>query len=393
MNHRILNNRLGLLFILLAVFTVNYVQTQMESSLKNPAQYETGYQIAQAFMELEGDLDFSQFEGLGEGAAAAHSISYYILFPVLLLMVIAGLLFRREITPIRVMTLGLAISYLIALCFFIFFPVPERWAFPPANATLLSDILSTGWVEFYRSFRALDNSFPSLSAAFILVMIFVCYRYRFKFKNPICLLGVMVILSSFTLGIHWVPDLVMGGFLGIFSTSLAVLWDHRIVDKIKKVQPELATKGSTVIGIKLPEKKTTFISYRRETGSIMARIVQSELKKRGHLSFLDVDDLGPKQFGERLLREIESVPNFVVVLSPGSMDRCQQPDDWLRREISHAITTHRNIIPLMVDEFQYPPKEKIPDDLEELLHHNGVNYSHEYFAATFDKLSDFLQKA
>lgn len=392
MNHRILNNRLGLIIILLAVFTVNYIQTQMKLTLDNPTQYETGYKIAQAFMELEGGLDFTQFEGLGEVAAATHSISYYILCPVLLLAVIAGLLFRREITPFRVMTLGLAISYSIALCFFILFPVPERWAFPPANATLLSDILSTGWIESYRSFRALDNAFPSLSTAFTMVMIFVCYRYRFKFKNPICLLGIMVILSSFTLGIHWVPDLIMGGFVGIFSTSLAVLWDHRIVDKIKKVQPELATKGATVMGIKLPEKKTTFISYRRETGSIMARIVQSELKKRGHLSFLDVDDLGPKQFGERLLREIESVPNFVVVLSPGSMDRCQSQEDWLRREISHAITTHRNIVPLMVDEFQYPPKEKIPDDLEELLHHNGVNYSHEYFAATFDKLSDFLQK-
>ena len=393
MSHRILNNRLGLILILLTVFIVNYIQTQMEGTLINPTQYETGYKIAQAFMELEGNLDFTQFGGLGEEAAAAHSISYYILFPVLLLMVIFGLLFRREISPIRVMTLGLAISYIIALCFFIFFPVPERWAFPPANATLLSDILSTGWIESYRSFRALDNAFPSLSAAFMLVMIFVCYRYRFKFKNPICLLGIMVILSSFTLGIHWVPDLVMGGFVGIFSASLAVLWDHRIVDKIKKVQPELATKGATVMGIKLPEKKTTFISYRRETGSIMARIVQSELKKRGHLSFLDVDDLGPKQFGERLLREIESVPNFVVVLSPGSMDRCAAKDDWLRREIAHAITTHRNIVPLMVDEFQYPPKENIPDDLEELLHHNGVNYSHEYFAATFDKLADFLQKA
>jgi membrane-associated phospholipid phosphatase len=392
MSQRILNNRLGLMFILLAVFTVNYIQTQMETNLKTPAHYETGYKIAQAFMELEGNLDFSQFGGLGEKAAAAHSISYYILFPVLLLMVIVGLLFRREITPIRVMTLGLAISYLIALCLFIFFPVPERWAFPPANATLLSDILSTGWIESYRSFRALDNAFPSLSAAFMLVMIFVCYRYRFKFKNPICLVGLAVILSSFTLGIHWVPDLIMGGFVGVFSASLAVLWDHRIVDKIKKVQPELATKGATVLGIKLPEKKTTFISYRRETGSIMARIVQSELKKRGHLSFLDVDDLGPKQFGKRLLREIESVPNFVVVLSPGSMDRCQAQDDWLRREISHAITTHRNIVPLMVDEFEYPPAEKIPDDLEELLHHNGVNYSHEYFAATFDKLADFLQK-
>jgi len=392
MNLRILNNRLGLIFILLALFIVNYTQTQMKTNLRTPAQYETGYQIAQAFMELEGNLDFSQFEGLGKGAAIAHTMSYYILFPVLLLMVIAGLLFRREITPFRVLTLGLAISYLIAFCLFIFFPVPERWAFPPANATLLSDMWSTGWIELYRSIRALDNSFPSLSAAFTLVIIFVCYRYRIKFKNPICLLGIMVILSSFTLGIHWVPDLIMGGFLGIFSASLAVLWDHRIVDKVKKVRPELATQGATIMRIKLPEKKTTFISYRRETGSIMARIVQSELKKRGHLSFLDVDDLGPKQFGERLLREIESVPNFVVVLSPGSMDRCMDHDDWLRREISHAITTHRNIVPLMVDEFQYPPKKNIPEDLEELLHHNGVNYSHEYFAATFDKLSDFLQK-
>ena len=393
MSHRILNNRLGLMVILLTLFIVNYVQTHMEASLKTPAQYETGYKIAQVFTELEGNLDFSQFAGLGEGAAVIHSISFYVLFPILLLMVLSGLLLRREITPIRVMTLGLAISYLIALSFYILFPVPERWAFPPADAILLSDMISTRWIEFYRSFRALDNSFPSLSAAFTLVMVFVCYRYRLKFKNPICLMGIMVLLSSFTLGIHWAPDLIMGGFVGIFSASLAVLWDHRIVDKIKKVQPELATKGSTVMGIKLPEKKTTFISYRRETGSIMARIVQSELKKRGHLSFLDVDDLGPKQFGERLLREIESVPNFVVVLSPGSMDRCQARDDWLRREIAHAITTHRNIIPLMVDEFQYPPKEKIPEDLEELLHHNGVNYSHEYFAATFDKLSDFLQKA
>jgi len=124
----------------------------------------------------------------------------------------------------------------------------------------------------------------------------------------------------------------------------------------------------------------------------MARIVQSELKKRGHLSFLDVDDLGPKQFGERLLREIESVPNFVVVLSPGSMDRCEEHEDWLRREIAHAIMTHRNIVPLIVDEFQYPTKKEIPDDLEELLHHNGITYSPEYFDATFDKLSDFLQK-
>lgn len=392
MNHRILNNRMGLVLILLALFVLNYTETQLEMNLQTPEQYDTGYAIAQVFMELEGKLDFSGFTGLGNGVVAAHSIAYYIVFPLLLIVVSAGLLFRREITPFRVLTLGLAVSYLIALIFFIVFPVPERWAFPPANATLLSDAWSTRWVEWYRPFRALDNSFPSLPAAFSLVMIFVCYRYRFKFKNVVCLLGCAVILSSFTLGIHWVPDLLTGGFLGIFSASLAVLWDHRIVDKIKKLQPELATEGSSLLAIKPAEKKTTFISYRRETGSIMARIVQSELKKRGHSSFLDVDDLGPKRFDHRLLREIESVPNFVVVLSPGSMDRCEDQEDWLRREIAHAINTKRNIVPLTVDEFQFPSRGQIPHDLEELLHHNGVTYSHEYFTATFDKLSDFLQK-
>lgn len=392
MSHRILNNRFGLTFLLLTLFVVNFSQTQLELIRQSPEQIATSYQIAQAFMELEGNLDFSRFEGLGEGVATAHSVSYFILFPLLVMMMAAALAWRREITPYRVMTLSLSVCYLVALVFFVLFPVPERWAFPPANAMLLSDVSSARWIETFRSFKSMDNTFPSLPAAFMLAIMFIAYRYRVKFRHPVFLLGCGVLLSGFTLGIHWVPDLLMGGFLGIFSISAAVMWDHRIKNAIQQVAPEVVTHGNTLMTLKPQVKKTTFISYRRETGSIMARIVQSELKKRGHLSFLDVDDLGPKKFGARLLKEIESVPNFVVVLSPGSMDRCKSTEDWLRREIAHAITTKRNIVPLMVDEFQYPPKEKIPSELEELTHHNGVTYSHEYFDATFDKLSDFLQR-
>ena len=383
---------MGLMFILLTLFVVNYAQTQLELIRQTPAQVQTGYEIAQAFLELEGSLDFSQFEGLGEASAAAHSIAYYILTPLLVLGVGGTLILRREITPFRVLTLALALSYLVALCFFVFFPVPERWAFPPANAALLSDAWSTGLIERFRSFKSMDNTFPSLPAAFVLATLLVSFRYRFKFRIAACLIGIATLLSSFTLGIHWVPDILMGGFLGIFSASAAVMWDQRILYTINEMGPAMKAKGKSMRPLKSLGNRTTFISYRRETGSIMARIVQSELKKRGHSSFLDVDDLGPKQFGTRLLKEIESVPNFVVVLSPGSMDRCENREDWLRREIAHAIATHRNIVPLMVDEFQYPSKDKMPDDLEELTHHNGITYSHEYFDATFDKLSDFLQK-
>lgn len=380
------------MFILLTLFVVNYAQTQLELIRQTPAQVQTGYEIAQAFMELEGNLDFSQFEGLGEASAAAHSIAYYILTPLLVLGVGGTLICRKEITPFRVLTLALALSYLVALCFFVLYPVPERWAFPPTNAALLSDTWSTGWIEWFRSFKSINNTFPSLPAAFVLATLLVSIRYRFKFRIAACLIGIATLLSSFTLGIHWIPDILVGGFLGIFSASAAVMWDQRIIYTIKEMGPAMKAKGKSVPPVKSLVNKTTFISYRRETGSIMARIVQSELKKRGHASFLDVDDLGPKKFGTRLLKEIESVPNFVVVLSPGSMDRCENREDWLRREIAHAIATHRNIVPLMVDEFQYPPKDKLPADLEELTHHNGITYSHEYFDATFDKLSDFLQK-
>ncbi len=124
----------------------------------------------------------------------------------------------------------------------------------------------------------------------------------------------------------------------------------------------------------------------------MARIVQSEIEKRGHSVFLDVDDLGPNQFDEKLLTQIEMAPNFVLILAPGSLDRCVEKDDWLHREIAHAIISESNIIPVMIDNFQYPPKESLPSDIKDLVRHNSVIYSHDYFEATFNKLEKFLRK-
>ena len=126
MNHRILNNRMGLLFILLTLFVVNYTETQLEMNLQTPAQVDKGYAIAQVFTELEGELDFSRFVGLGEGVIAAHSIAYYVVFPLLLLAVGNGFLVRREITPFRVLTFGLVFSYLIAP----FFSTPTEQCVP-----------------------------------------------------------------------------------------------------------------------------------------------------------------------------------------------------------------------------------------------------------------------
>ena len=60
------------------------------------------------------------------------------------------------------------------------------------------------------------------------------------------------------------------------------------------------------------------------------------------------------------------------------------------REISHAIDTQRNIVPIMIKGFDYPPANFLPIEMSDLINHNGVTYSHEYFASTFDKLAGFL---
>ncbi len=135
-----------------------------------------------------------------------------------------------------------------------------------------------------------------------------------------------------------------------------------------------------------------FISYRREGGAETARLIRKELEARGRRIFLDVDDLGSSLFDERLLREIAAAPNFVVILSPGALDRCAEEGDWLRREIAQAVKTGRNVIPVLKDGFQFPPAEALPADIRELPRNNAVPYSHVYFQAAVDKLHSFFSR-
>ena len=74
-----------------------------------------------------------------------------------------------------------------------------------------------------------------------------------------------------------------------------------------------------------------------------------------------------------------------------ALNRCQRRDDWLRREIVHALTHGKNVIPLLADGFQFPSAETIQVDLIGLQRLNGIVYSHEYFNAAFDKLEGFLK--
>jgi hypothetical protein len=390
------NQLLGLLAV---VFVFNYCETQLEELFKSPATYALGYRIAQAFQQIEGGFNFGGAERVSRWVVGGFSAAYFLVLPALLVGLAVACWRKESARELRVFSFAIALNYLLAMPFFLFVPVPERWAFPGAKANLMSDLLSTHLIEAVRPISGLDNCFPSVHVALAAQVIFLVYWSRSPWRHSLACLSATVILSTFFLGIHWLPDMAMGLATAGLSFAVAVQvsrrWYREERPTHRPVPAAARAPGRTAIPFAASRPatpKSVFISYRREGGSRLARVVQMELERRGHACFLDVDDLGAEHFDERLLREIERAPNFVLILAPNSLERCRRQDDWLRREIVHALKHGRNVVPLVADGFQYPPAEALPEELQSLQRLNGVVYSHEYFTAAFDKLEGFLRR-
>jgi hypothetical protein len=138
-------------------------------------------------------------------------------------------------------------------------------------------------------------------------------------------------------------------------------------------------------------KYDVFISYRRTGGAAEARLIQTKLMQRGLRAFLDVDDLRAGDFNRALLDRIAEAPNFVVILSSDSLKRCADEGDWLRLELEQAVKTGRNIVPILMPGFQFPKPDTLPESLSSLHTYQSVNYSHDFFTASIDKLVGYLQ--
>lgn len=142
------------------------------------------------------------------------------------------------------------------------------------------------------------------------------------------------------------------------------------------------------------ERYDAFVSYRRSGGGQTARLVRLMVERFSERRlFLDVDELGSGRFDDRLLEIIESTPCFILVLSPGSLDRCVQPDDWLRREILHALARNRNIVPVLVDGFTFPPSSffgGLPPSLAALPNYQAVVYDHQYADSAVRKILRYM---
>ncbi len=134
--------------------------------------------------------------------------------------------------------------------------------------------------------------------------------------------------------------------------------------------------------------KTVFISYRR-TNKFTALAIFKELTAKGYDVFFDYTSIKTGDFSQIILREIRARGHFLIILTPSALQRCNEPGDWVRREIEYAIEHKRHIIPLMFDGFDFGDMaEYMTGDLALLRNYNGLRVPVDYFDAAMERLTD-----
>ncbi|MFZ5856795.1 MAG: tetratricopeptide repeat protein [Chloroflexota bacterium] len=135
-------------------------------------------------------------------------------------------------------------------------------------------------------------------------------------------------------------------------------------------------------------EKTVFISYRR-TNVPWALAIYQDLTIHGYDVFFDYLSIDSGTFEKVILENIKTRAHFLIVLTPSALERCKEPNDWLRREIETAMDENRNIVPLMLESFDFGSPfviQVLTGKLAKLNKFNGLRVYSEYFFEAMDKL-------
>ncbi len=131
-----------------------------------------------------------------------------------------------------------------------------------------------------------------------------------------------------------------------------------------------------------------FISYRRVGGEDMAGRIADRLSSLGYNVFYDVESMRAGKFNLQIYSAIDSCSDVLVILPPNALDRCSDPEDWVRIEIAYAIQKKKNIIPILMRGFSFP--DELPENISALKVYEGIKVPDGFFDAMMTRLLSLL---
>lgn len=123
--------------------------------------------------------------------------------------------------------------------------------------------------------------------------------------------------------------------------------------------------------------KSIFLSYRRDDSAAEAAALSVALQKeigRDHV-FIDTSSIKPGSKWPDAVKAFLTKSDIVLVIigkkwiqssDKWGRRRIDQEDDWVRQEILQALKENKRIIPILVSGGQLPPRDALPQDIQEL---------------------------
>jgi hypothetical protein len=145
-----------------------------------------------------------------------------------------------------------------------------------------------------------------------------------------------------------------------------------------------------------------FISYRRDDTCHLAGRIYDRLRERFPKSkiFYDIDTLrAGEDFVEAIKKSVGFCDAFIAIIGKGWLDssdekgrRIDNPDDFVRLEISAALERDIQIIPVLGDGAAMPKSNQLPPELERLARILAIEISYSRFESDSEQQGCYQRK-
>lgn len=194
---------------------------KFEMAIEKGMQYKADF--TKSIYGIEGDF-VATIQNLFHNDILTIVCSYFyvIIFPSIMITSIAIYTYQKNHKLFYAVCYALMFNYMIAIPFYLFFPVNEVWFFHPKVDLLILDVFPT-FEQDYRPLSGLDNCFPSLHTSISISMAVIAVKSRNTFwKIFVPCSAAFIIFTIFYLGIHWLSDMCAGVVLGVVAARMGL---------------------------------------------------------------------------------------------------------------------------------------------------------------------------
>lgn len=198
-----------------------------------------GHDYAAEILRLEGrTVAFVQAWSSPPAVRLFFVWVYVVVYPLLFLQLILVLHRQGETTALLRFARAFVLNYVLALPFYLFFPVTEVGHIEGSGATPILDAWFPEFMKAGRNFSGIDNCFPSLHTSLSVTAAVVALASSNRaLRWTTGIFAGLIALSTMVLGIHWVADVAAGVPFGALCAWLGTKVGRNVqgLDHVRRV--------------------------------------------------------------------------------------------------------------------------------------------------------------